>query len=74
MRRSLKCDLSCRHTYTYGDFYFIKFDVDVVPDLTQELGVTTLPTYILFKGGEMVETLEGADAPALVDLITKGIE
>jgi thioredoxin 1 len=41
--------------------YVAKFDVDDVPDLTQELGVTAMPTFFSFKNGELIAQLRGAN-------------
>jgi thioredoxin 1 len=41
--------------------YIAKFDVDEVPDLTQELGVTAMPTFFSFKNGERIAQLRGAN-------------
>ncbi|MCJ1261542.1 Cytoplasmic thioredoxin isoenzyme 2 [Lobaria immixta] len=40
---------------------FYKLDVDEVPDVAQELGVRAMPTFILFKNGEKVGEIVGAD-------------
>lgn len=45
------------------DFY--KIDVDEVPDVAQELGVRAMPTFMLFKGGEKVAEVVGANKAAL---------
>ncbi|KIV87553.1 thioredoxin [Exophiala sideris] len=45
------------------DFY--KIDVDEVPDVAQELGVRAMPTFMLFKGGEKVGEVVGANKHAL---------
>ncbi|KAH6895684.1 thioredoxin-like protein [Thelonectria olida] len=48
---------------------FVKFDVDALPDLAQELGIRAMPTFILYKDGEKVNELVGANPPALLKLI-----
>lgn len=47
----------------FADVHFLKFDVDKLPDLAQELGVRAMPTFFIFKDGEKVEELKGANAP-----------
>lgn len=42
------------------DVEFVKVDVDPNMDFAQELGVMSVPTLILFKGGEEVDRLNGA--------------
>jgi thioredoxin 1 len=57
----------------YADKYpsvnFYKIDVDALEELTMYAGVNCMPTFQLYKGGEHVDTLEGADAVALQDKI-----
>ncbi|KIV93989.1 thioredoxin [Exophiala mesophila] len=53
------------------DFY--KVDVDEVPDVAQELGVRAMPTFMLFKGGEKVGEVVGADKRALRAAIEKNL-
>ncbi|KKA20620.1 thioredoxin [Rasamsonia emersonii CBS 393.64] len=50
---------------TYTDATFVKFDVDAVPDVAQELGIRAMPTFLLFKGGQKVAEVVGANPPAL---------
>ncbi|KAF4456700.1 thioredoxin 1 [Fusarium austroafricanum] len=47
---------------------FLKFDTDDVPDLAQELGIRSIPTFFLFEGGELVDSLSGANPPRLQQL------
>ncbi|OJD40534.1 thioredoxin [Diplodia corticola] len=44
---------------------FYKLDVDEVPDVAQELGIRAMPTFLLFKGGEKVGEVVGANPKAL---------
>jgi len=50
-------------TYTNARFY--KLDVDEVPEVAQELGIRAMPTFILFKNGEKVKEVVGANPKAL---------
>ncbi|EXJ84451.1 thioredoxin 1 [Capronia epimyces CBS 606.96] len=50
-----------------ADFY--KIDVDELPDVAQELGVRAMPTFMLFKGGEKVGEVVGANKRALEQAI-----
>jgi thioredoxin 1 len=52
---------------------FYKVDVDKVPDLAQELNVRAMPTFMLFKGGEKVGEVVGADKRALKNAIDKNL-
>ncbi|EGS21832.1 uncharacterized protein CTHT_0037020 [Thermochaetoides thermophila DSM 1495] len=51
--------------------YFVKFDVDAVPDLAQELGIRSMPTFIIFKDGEKVDEMVGAQPQALLGLLNR---
>jgi len=51
--------------------YFMKFDVDHLPDLAQELGVRAMPTFLVFKDGEKVDEFVGANPPALLAVLKK---
>ena len=57
----------------YTDANFYKIDVDELPDVAQELGIRAMPTFMLFKDGEKVEEIVGADARKLEDAIKKHI-
>ncbi|PNS18312.1 thioredoxin [Sphaceloma murrayae] len=56
---------------TYPNARFYKLDVDEVPDVAQELGIRAMPTFLLFKGGEKVEEVVGANPKALEAAIQK---
>ncbi|KAI1209814.1 thioredoxin-domain-containing protein [Annulohypoxylon truncatum] len=60
----------------FKDIYFGKIDVDDLPELSQELGITAMPTFLLFKDGkaEPAERLVGANPNALVSILKKHIE
>ena len=49
-------------------------DVDKCPELAQQFGVMSIPTLILFKDGQVVDTLVGYHPKAaLEDLIKKAL-
>jgi thioredoxin 1 len=54
-------DLSVR----YADVDFLKVDVDKVKGASKEADIRCYPTFQFFKGGEKVDTVEGADAAKL---------
>ena len=62
-----------RYSDEYPNVYFIKLDVDEVPDVAQELGIRAMPTFIIFKGGEKVGEVVGANPPALKAAIEKAV-
>lgn len=55
-----------RWSNEYTDTTFIKIDVDELPELSQELGIRAMPTFILFKNNEKVEEVVGAAPPAIL--------
>jgi len=57
----------------YPSARFFKLDVDEVPDVAQELGIRAMPTFLLFKGGEKVGEVVGANPKALQAAIEKEV-
>ena len=55
----------------YPSARFYKLDVDEVPDVAQELGVRAMPTFMVFRGGEKVGEVVGANQKALEALVEK---
>ena len=43
-----------------GKLKVVKLDVDQNPDVSGRLGVMSIPTLMVFKGGQMVERILGA--------------
>ena len=58
-------DLSNKNTSTR----FYKVDVDELPEVAQELGVRAMPTIYAFKDGQKVNSVVGANIPALESLV-----
>ncbi|TKA76130.1 Thioredoxin [Friedmanniomyces simplex] len=58
---------------TYADARFYKIDVDEVPDVAQELSVRAMPTFLLFKNGEKVGEVVGANPVALESAIKNNV-
>ncbi|KZS93529.1 thioredoxin-like protein [Sistotremastrum niveocremeum HHB9708] len=53
----------------YSHIKFFKVDVDEQPDVAQEVGITAMPTFILFKKGAKVGQLVGARKDQLTALV-----
>ncbi|KAI1281137.1 thioredoxin-like protein [Xylaria sp. FL0933] len=51
--------------------HFIKIDVDELPELSQELGITAMPTFLVFKDGEPVGKTLGANPTAIQKLVAE---
>ena len=60
-----------RYSKQYTDVRFYKVDVDEVPDLAQELGIRAMPTFVIFKNGEKVDEVVGANPKAIEAAILK---
>ncbi|GJN75488.1 thioredoxin domain-containing protein [Purpureocillium lilacinum] len=56
----------------FQNIKFVKVDVDELSDLTQELGIRAMPTFHLYKNGEKVKDLQGADQKGLIELFEIG--
>jgi thioredoxin-like negative regulator of GroEL len=53
----------------YKDAKFYKFDVDALPDIAQELGISAMPTFLFFKDGDLDHTIVGANVQKLQETI-----
>ncbi|KAI9836603.1 MAG: hypothetical protein M1819_001235 [Sarea resinae] len=58
---------------TYPAVKFYKLDVDEVPAVAADLGIKAMPTFQLFKNGEKVGEVVGANPRALEAAIKKEI-
>ncbi|KII94238.1 hypothetical protein PLICRDRAFT_171901 [Plicaturopsis crispa FD-325 SS-3] len=50
---------------------FYKVDVDEQPDISQEVGVRAMPTFVAYKDGEKIGDLVGANPGNLTNLIAR---
>jgi thioredoxin 1 len=60
-----------RYSKQYTDVRFYKIDVDEVPDVAQDLGIRAMPTFLVFKDGEKVDEVVGANPKAIEAAILK---
>lgn len=51
--------------------HFVKFDVDELPGLSQELGIRAMPTFLFYKNGQKVDEMVGANPPMLLQNLKK---
>jgi thioredoxin 1 len=56
-----------------GKARFYKVDVDEVPAAAQECGVSAMPTFMFFKGGEKVGTVVGANLKGIKDVVAGNV-
>jgi len=50
----------------------VKLDASVEMDQVQELGVSSLPTFLVYKSGQIVDSIVGATSKAnLLDILSK---
>ena len=72
------CKVIAPHIVTMSNDFpaarFFKLDVDEVPDVAQELGVRAMPTFMVFKDGEKVGEVVGANQKALEALVKKELD
>ncbi|KAI8307833.1 Thioredoxin-1 [Colletotrichum sp. SAR11_59] len=59
------------NTKEHKGLHFVKIDVDEVPDLSQDLGIRAMPTFLIFKNGEKIEEVVGANPNALTAAVKK---
>jgi thioredoxin 1 len=44
---------------------FVKVDVDAQPEIAAKYGISAMPTFLVIKEGDVVQTVRGANPPAL---------
>ena len=49
----------------YPEARFYKYDTDTATDIAQELGANQMPTFHIFKDGDLVDGITGAKAKEL---------
>jgi thioredoxin 1 len=54
-----------------GGVEFYKVDVDQQQDISEEVGIKAMPTFIVFKNGQKIDELVGAHKDSLVMLVSK---
>ncbi|KAE8419244.1 thioredoxin-like protein [Aspergillus pseudocaelatus] len=57
------------NTGNFDNVLFCKVDVDQQEQVSQEVGIRAMPTFILFRDGAKVEELVGAVPPKLEQLL-----
>ncbi|KAF8481627.1 thioredoxin-like protein [Russula ochroleuca] len=57
----------------YSGVEFYKVDVDEQSDISQEVGIRAMPTFAIFKDGQKVNELVGANPAGLETLISQAV-
>jgi len=55
----------------HSNVEFYKVDVDDQGEIAEEVGIKAMPTFLLYKDGEKVETVVGANPTKVEGLITQ---
>ncbi|XP_077382240.1 glutaredoxin 3 [Festucalex cinctus] len=50
---------------------FVKLEAEAVPEVSEKYDIASVPTFVLFKGGEKVDRLDGAHAPELTKKVQR---
>ncbi|XP_063236767.1 glutaredoxin-3 [Bacillus rossius redtenbacheri] len=57
----------------YKDVRFVKCPAEDVPEVSLSLGIKAVPTFLLLRGGSVVDRVDGADAAALSKKISQQV-
>ncbi|KAG7216540.1 hypothetical protein INR49_002027 [Caranx melampygus] len=50
---------------------FVKLEAEAVPEVSEKYEISSVPTFLFFKGGEKVDRLDGAHAPELTKKVQR---
>ncbi|KAH6630524.1 thioredoxin-like protein [Chaetomium sp. MPI-SDFR-AT-0129] len=53
---------------------FCKVDVDNQTEVAQQYGVSAMPTFLVLRNGSVIETIRGANPPALTAAVEKAVK
>ncbi|KAL1894910.1 hypothetical protein Sste5346_005597 [Sporothrix stenoceras] len=53
---------------------FAKVDVDNQRDVAQQYGVRAMPTFVILRNGSVIDTIQGANPPALTAAVEKAVK
>ena len=57
-----------------GKITFCKVNVDNQQPIAQAHGVRAMPTFLIFKNGSVIDTIQGANPPALTAAVEKAVK
>ena len=55
----------------YPELVMKKCDVDEASEVAQAVGIRSMPTFMVFKGGEQVDEMSGANEQGLIEMLNK---
>ncbi|KNG90519.1 thioredoxin [Aspergillus nomiae NRRL 13137] len=55
----------------FSSIKFVKVNTDEQVDIASEVEIRSLPTFMVFRGGQKLDQLVGANPPALEQLVRK---
>lgn len=53
---------------------FAKIDADKLRDVASQYGVRAMPTFVIFKNGSAIETIQGANPPKLTQAVESAVK
>jgi hypothetical protein len=53
---------------------FCKVDVDRQGDISKQYGVRAMPTFLVLRNGTVIDTIQGANPPALTAAVEKAVK
>ncbi|AMD18662.1 HBL240Wp [Eremothecium sinecaudum] len=53
----------------YADVLFYKVDVDALPEVAQKESITSMPTFLFYKSGKLLDKVTGANPAKVKQLI-----
>ncbi len=56
---------------TYSSIKFYKVDVDESEDIAELENVAAMPTFLFYKNGQLIDTIVGANLPAVKNSINR---
>ncbi|XP_018555380.1 glutaredoxin 3 [Lates calcarifer] len=60
-------ELAKEHKHTT----FVKLEAEAVPEVSEKYEISSVPTFVFFKGGEKVDRLDGAHVPELTKKVQR---
>lgn len=55
----------------HGSSTFVKLEAEAVPEVSEKYEITSVPTFLFFRAGEVMDRLDGANAPELTKKVQK---